>query len=207
VRAVTRENHAAQRVRTLAGRLWRVLVRRPLGRLLHAARRRVALRRVAALGDSLKSILVVCQGNICRSPYAAGALRRMLPGQLPREVAVRSAGFLDAARPAPPAAVTAAARRGVDLGAHRSQRIDPSGVRQADLVIVMDERQERAVRLLFGKPSARIVILADLLPAFGEARAIPDPVDRPLETFERVYGQIDECLAALRTALGHDEGA
>ena len=63
------------------------------------------------------------------------------------------------------------------------------------------------MRLLFGKPSARIVILADLLPAFGEARAIPDPVDRPLETFERVYGQIDECLAALRTALGHDEGA
>ena len=201
VRPVTEDGKASQFVRSLAARAWRRAMRRPVGRLLHAARRRAALRRVAALRDALESVLVVCQGNICRSPYAAGALRQALHGEFSREIAVRSAGFLDAGRPAPRAAVTAAAGRGVDLSAHRSQRIDPMGVQRADLVIVMDERQERAVRLLFGKPRESILILADLLPAFGDARVIPDPVDQPLETFQRVYVQTDECLANLRAAF------
>ena len=73
VRPVTEDGKASQFVHSLAARAWRRAMRRPVGRLLHAARRRAALRRVAALRDALESVLVVCQGNICRSPYAAGA--------------------------------------------------------------------------------------------------------------------------------------
>jgi protein-tyrosine-phosphatase len=83
--------------------------------------------------------------------------------------------------------------------------VDAERVRAADLVVVMDARQEREIRLRFGKRRDAVLILADLLPAFGEVRVIPDPIDQPLETFERVYGQIDECVAALRWALKASE--
>jgi protein-tyrosine-phosphatase len=102
-------------------------------------------------------------------------------------------------------AVAAAARRSVDLGAHRSEQIGAERVRAADLVVVMDAFQEREIRLRFGKRRHAVLILADLLPAFGDARVIPDPIDQPLEAFERVYAQIDQCLAVLRTAMGSRE--
>jgi protein-tyrosine-phosphatase len=83
--------------------------------------------------------------------------------------------------------------------------VDAERVRAADLVVVMDARQQREIRLRFGKRRDAVLILADLLPAFGEARVIPDPIDQPLETFERVYGQSDQCVAALRWALKASE--
>ena len=193
VRAVTGGvEQSAVSVRALAARLWRRVVRRPIGRLLLAARRRAAIRRVRARGTAGMAGLGVSQGNICRSPYAAGALARALARMGLRGIAVHSAGFLEPGRPAPSTAVAAAARRGVDLSAHRSRRIDALAAHQAGLVMVMDAHQARAVGVLFGKPRGSIVILADLLPAFGEARAIPDPVDQPLDAFARVYGQIDD---------------
>ena len=162
------------------------------------------MRRLYARRDTIKSILFVCHGNICRSPYAATAFRQALLQGSSHSIEVGSAGFLGSGRPAPPTAVAAAARRGVDLEAHRSEMVDAERVRAADLVVVMDARQQREIRLRFGKRRDAVLILADLLPAFGDARVIPDPIDQPLETFERVYGQIDECVAALRSALGRD---
>lgn len=187
-------------VRKLASDLWRRVLRRALGKLLHPARRRAALRRLRARRHNLKSVLFVCHGNICRSPYAEGAFRQSLAGKVVG-VQVGSAGFLESGRPAPHVAVVAAARRGVNLESHRSRRVDTARVREADLIVVMDPYQEQKIRSAFGRSRADVLILADLQPAFGEARMIPDPVDRPLETFERVYAQIDECLAALRSAL------
>jgi len=177
------------------------MFRRLLGLLLHPARRRAAIHRLCTRRDGLRSVLFVCHGNICRSPYAAGAFRQILAEESSPPVEVWSAGFLGSGRPATPMAVAAAARRGVDLGAHRSEQIGAERVRAADLVVVMDAFQEREIRLRFGKRRHAVLILADLLLAFGDARVIPDPIDQPLETFEWVYTQIDQCLAALRSAL------
>ena len=71
----------------------------------------------------------------------------------------------------------------------------------ADLIVVMDADQERKVRSVYRRGPEDVLVLADLLPAFRDARLIPDPVDQPMEAFERVYGQIDECLAVLRSVL------
>ena len=117
-----------------------------------------------------------------------------------------AAGFLQGGRPAAAEAVAAAAERGVDRSRHLSRRINAEVVRRAGLIVGMDARQRWAVRTLFRKPSETIVLLADLLPEFGDARVIPDPVDQPVETFQRVYGQIDECLATLRAALAPPRG-
>lgn len=142
-------------------------------RLLHPLRRRRARRAVRARRDAAR-VLFLCLGNICRSPYAAAVLRRELSGR-PGAPAVESAGLLAPGRRSPPEARRVAARRGVDLAAHRSRRIgaaraadpapraaegvtsaaDPVELAAADLVLVMDARQRaRARKLLAAAPEA-----------------------------------------------------
>src|SRR2546425_2607322 len=72
-------------------------VRRTPERLLHPLRRRKALEVLRARRRP-KTILVVCHGNICRSPMAAELLGRDLA---PFGIAVQSAGFIGFNRPAP----------------------------------------------------------------------------------------------------------
>jgi protein-tyrosine-phosphatase len=187
-------------IRTLAGRAWRGGVRRPIGALLHRWRRTVAIKRVAR-GGVAQTILFVCHGNICRSPYAALALQTKLPPELRSFVTISSGGFIGAGRRSPAAAVSVAGRRGVDLTAHRSSLVDSQRVHQADLVIVMDVPQQREIAYRFGKPPERVVILADLLKRFRVARVIPDPIEQPAEVFESVYSEIDEALGTLVAAV------
>src|SRR2546429_1413045 len=94
-------------------------VRRTPERLLHPLRRRKALEVLRARRRP-KTILVVCHGNICRSPMAAELLGRDLA---PFGIAVQSAGFIGFNRPAPAEAVMAADDHSVDLSAPRSRLV------------------------------------------------------------------------------------
>src|SRR5947208_12233239 len=99
----------------MRGRMMDLLlrVRRTPERLLHPLRRRKALDVLRARRRP-KTILVVCHGNICRSPMAAELLGRDLASF---GIAVQSAGFIGFNRPAPAEAVAAAQRHSVDLSA------------------------------------------------------------------------------------------
>src|SRR2546428_8440325 len=101
-------------------------------RLLHPWRRRAARRALSARAP--RSILVVCHGNICRSPFAAVLLQRALG---PAGIRVHSAGFIGPNRPSPPEAVTAAARYGVNLSDHPSRVLTADLVRSNHLAVVM----------------------------------------------------------------------
>ncbi|HEV8382698.1 MAG TPA: hypothetical protein VGQ29_14010 [Gemmatimonadales bacterium] len=169
-------------------------------RLLHSLRRRKTLEglRGRARPDS---VLVVCHGNICRSPFAAALLRRALG---PVGVRVDSAGFVRAERPAPPEAVAAAARRGVDLADHRSRLLTPDLARAADLIVVMDPVQQRHMRERFGRAMRDLIVLGDLDPAppkGGRVRTIRDPIGQGSAVFETSYSRIERCIAGLVSAL------
>ena len=88
----------------------------------------------------MPSVLVVCTGNICRSPIAEGMLRDALSARFGEDApTVSSAGTLGVeGSPATPEAVTAAGERGVDIAAHRARRLAQVPV-DADLVIAMAE--------------------------------------------------------------------
>src|SRR2546422_3500209 len=109
-------------------------------RLLHPWRRRAARRALSARAP--RSILVVCHGNICRSPFAAVLLQRALG---PAGIRVHSAGFIGPNRPSPPEAVTAAARYGVNLSDHRSR------VRSEEHTSELQSRLHLVCRLLLEK--------------------------------------------------------
>lgn len=97
----------------------------------------------------VRSILVICIGNRCRSPMAAALLSRALPG-----CRVLSAGLAPpVGATADPRAVRLLAIEGDDLSQHRARALDATLVAGADLVLVMDEEQRDAVEALY--PHAR----------------------------------------------------
>lgn len=180
-------------------------LRRAPDRLLHPSRRRAALRELREM-DHPNTVVFVCYGNICRSPYAAAAFERALPPEL-AGIRVASAGMVGANRPAPGAGVRVAARRGVDLSAHRATLLTREAARTAGLVVVMSEEQRRSVIHDFGREPRGTLVLGDLDPLPIDLRAVRDPWRQPEPAFEDSYARIDRCVEALVRALaGAGEG-
>lgn len=164
-------------------------------RLLHRRRYREVRRRLFRSGKP-RNILVVCYGNVCRSPYLQAVLQRALPG-----TAIASAGFLGSDRPVPQASLIVSAKRGLDLSRYRSRPLTPNTVGGADLIVVMDANQARQLAVRFRVNPARIVVAGDLDPRFEESRGIPDPWNQSTEVFEASFNRLDRCAAALVDAL------
>ena len=171
------------------------------GRLLHWWRRRTAVRRLARHPHP-PSLLFLCHGNLCRSPFAAGVARKLLPSW----VDIASAGFLAPGRRPAPAALTAAAEFGIDLSSHRSDQLSIDHFRNADLVVVMDRDQRRRVVTMQPAVAGRVVLLGDLDPVPASSRDVPDPVSQPLEAFRSTYGRINRCIAALAAVWSQRAG-
>lgn len=172
-------------------------VRRTPERLLHPLRHRKAVDALRARPRPT-TVLVVCHGNICRSPVAAAMLARELA---PLGITVRQAGFLGFNRPAPAEAIGAATRHGFDLAEHRSRLLSVELVRSADLIVVMESRQRRLLCERYGRAPADVIALGDFDPESAEGRTIRDPVDQSQAVFEQVYERIARCVRELVTIL------
>ena len=173
-------------------------VRRAPDRLLQPLRRRKAIATLRTR-PCPTSVLVVCHGNICRSPVAGALLAREL---VPRGIAVQSAGFYGFNRPAPPEAVAAAERHAVDLANHRSQLVTAAMARGSDLIVVMDPLQRRLLRERYGRSPNGVLVLGDLDPGPVETRTIRDPINEKQEIFDQVYERIARCVRQLGAILG-----
>ena len=151
------------------------LARGPLRRLL----RRRALR----AWNSGQPLLILCYGNVNRSPYVERLAQRR-PG-----ASATSAGFFPAAdRPAAERTVAYGAAHGVDLGAHRSRMVTNEQLRTAPAIFVFDA--ENVLMALTRAPSSiRRMHLVGALAARGPA-LIEDPHGRELAVLERTLSAI-----------------
>jgi protein-tyrosine phosphatase len=99
----------------------------------------------------MTSILVVCSGNICRSPVAEGLLRNAAHRRLGDAApTVASAGTIGMeGSPATPEAVEAARERGVDIAGHVARRLTDRMIEDADLLVCMaaEHREEIDTRV------------------------------------------------------------
>ena len=176
----------------MRGRAYRFLRHLP-DRVLHARRRAAAtalLRR-----SDVTSILFICHGNVCRSPYAAAAFARALDRQA-GSVQVASAGFIGPGRTPPETALGAAERRGLDLSNHRSRLVTREIVRAASVVVVMAADQAAGIRARYGR-GVRVLLLGDLDPLPIATRTVTDPWGRSPDVFDRVFDRIDRCVGEL----------
>jgi protein-tyrosine phosphatase len=168
--------------------------------LLHSSRRAAARQRIAR-ARPVRSVLVLCHGNVCRSPFAEASLARMMAGSA-LTATVSSAGFIGPGRLPPPEAQAAAARRGVDVSAHRSVVVTQPALDAADMIVVMTASQEQALRTRAHPIRGVVVVLGDLDPLPVRRRTIRDPWGCDESVFDASFERIDRCLAELKELLG-----
>lgn len=158
-------------------------------------------------------VLVVCTGNICRSPLGEAALRARLDGR----ARVLSAGtYGQEGSGATEGSVVAGRELGLELAAHRARRIRPADIDAADLVLAMEREHRDAV--IRAVPQARdrtftlkeLVLLLERAPFDGEFDAriaeaarrrtaaeaigdldVADPYGDTLDAYRRIAGEID----------------
>jgi protein-tyrosine-phosphatase len=113
----------------------------------------------------MPSILVVCTGNICRTPLAEGFLKEHLRRRFPEQrIDVSGAGVIARdGHPATDEAIEAAWEREVDISSHRARRLHPNLVEGADLALGMAEEHAEEMRRLVPDAASRIFTLKELL--------------------------------------------
>ena len=121
-----------------------------------------------------QSILVVCTGNICRSPIGERLLRQQLPGKQ-----VTSAGIFGLeGRPADAAAQAVAWRHGVSLEGHVARKVTRSLLQQSDLILVMEPTHLRFIAAMTPENRGKSLLFGQWL----ETRDIPDPHHHSVKT-------------------------
>lgn len=156
---------------------------------------------------AVRRVLMVCMGNICRSPTAEGVLRHKLQAAgLDGHVEVDSAGThadWHAGEAPDPRAQRHAAKRGYDLAALRARKVVAADFERFDLILGMDD--DNLARLEDLCPKAHRTKLGRLTDHSVRfvASEVPDPYQRGAEDFEHVLDLVeDACDGLVRTLLG-----
>jgi protein-tyrosine phosphatase len=130
---------------------------------------------------SMQNILVICIGNICRSPMAEGLLKQALPGK-----SIRSAGLgALVGRPADPLSVQIMAEQGIDISEHRAQSISTRMVQEADLILTMDLEQKQRVETDYVGSRGKVFRLGE----FAKLD-IADPYRQGIDSFRAAHSLI-----------------
>jgi protein-tyrosine phosphatase len=129
----------------------------------------------------MAEILVVCSGNICRSPIAEGLLRRALERRVGDDAPrVSSAGSIAAdGGPATPSAVEAARELGIDIAGHRARRLSAS-LADADLIVCMAAEHRDAIAALAPSAADRTFTLKELVRLLERTPLAPDATPPPV---------------------------
>ncbi len=135
-------------------------------------------------------ILMVCLGNICRSPLAEGILAAKLPDG---SVIVDSAGTAGyhVGKPPDPRSIETAARYGIDISGQCCRRFSEDDFDNFDYIFAMDRDNLAHIREL-ARDDRDLAKVSLLLEAGGQGPAeVPDPYYGGKDGFERVYRMID----------------
>ncbi|MGH8529120.1 MAG: low molecular weight protein-tyrosine-phosphatase [Nevskiales bacterium] len=135
----------------------------------------------------IRNILVVCTGNICRSPMAEGLLRSVYGKRVDFSVSSAGVAALVGESPAEEA-VTAMRSHGIDISACRARQCDGKLLTQADLVLVMEEMQRKWIHYQHPQTRGKVFLMGH----WRKGEVVPDPYGQPHERFEQVLLQLDQ---------------
>jgi protein-tyrosine phosphatase len=140
-------------------------------------------------------ILVICTGNICRSPTAEGVLRHKLAqAGLGQVIAVDSAGTQGYHTAEPPdlRAVKAAARRGYDISGLKARPIRPEDFNTFDWLLAMDRSHLEWLQRRSAAAQVRSGLLMAAATRHAGIEEVPDPYYGGPEGFERVLDLVED---------------
>ncbi|MDC9819010.1 protein tyrosine phosphatase [Pectobacterium polonicum] len=130
------------------------------------------------------SILVVCVGNICRSPTGERLLKQALPA---KKIASAGLGAL-VGKPADGMATEVASDHHLSLEGHEAQQLTSTLCRQYDLILVMEKGHIDGVSRVAPEVRGKTMLFGHWL----NQQEIADPYRKSREAFEFVYSQLEQ---------------
>ena len=131
-------------------------------------------------------ILVVCDGNICRSPTVAAMLQAARPDKT-----VESAGLVGLeGQDMDTTARDVAQANGLTCPSHLARKLESRHCREAELILVMETRQRDRIIQWFPEASGKTFLLSH----WNGGHDIPDPYRRGREVYERIYPMMSQAV-------------
>ena len=144
-------------------------------------------------GNNLR-VLVVCVGNICRSPAAEYLLRDYIQQSRPdlaNNIQVMSAGLAAVVGSDPhPYTQELMLHAGIDCSGHRAQQLNTEMVTGSDLVLVMENMHKRHIESQYPQSCGKVFLLGE----WDEGIEIVDPYNKPQEDFVKVQKLMEHGL-------------
>ncbi len=151
--------------------------------------------------ENIKSILIVCTGNICRSPMGEGVLRHRLAQAKLSHIRINSAGTSGWDNHKPTSeAIQACSEIGIDISSLRSTPISEPIIRSADLSVAMERHHVSEMVKFYNAPAEKLFLLGD----FHTKRPgmeIEDPYGKPISCYRKILKIICQCADGLTDKL------
>jgi len=138
----------------------------------------------------IKSILIVCVGNICRSPTAEALFKAKLAD---KGIKVSSAGLgalVD--KPVDATAHEVMNVAGYSLSDHQARQVTSSMLREADLILAMETRHIQSIHAMAPESRGKTLLIGK----WQEGREVPDPYRQQRPAFEHVFRVLDNATSA-----------
>ena len=139
--------------------------------------------------SDINSILFVCKGNICRSPFAQYYAQKIFPGS----INIESSGYYsEIGRKCPNKAIKAAKEYGIKLQNHRSTFISKDKIEEAKIIYVFDQENYEMLNKLYPDVRSKISFLGNANNSFSTI--ISDPYGKKYDQYKKTYQLISQSL-------------
>ena len=136
-------------------------------------------------------ILMVCLGNICRSPLAQGVMEQKVQLHGLHNWTIDSAGTGNwhVGNPPDPRSINTARKHGLDISKQRARQFSIHDFENFDVIIAMDQKNEQDLLRIATNHQHKMKVLSLMEKAYDREEDVPDPYFDV--NFEEVYNILD----------------
>ncbi len=150
------------------------------------------------MSGPIRHILFVCMGNICRSPFAEGLLKKLVQKKGVYNIVADSAGLLAlSGHSASNMAQKVAAEYDVDLSGHIAKSVREDIVDRSNLILVMEKAHAESLLDTFPGAEDKVFLIRHFASFGSRNRGIADPYGLNYEAYRFCFLDIQGCVSRL----------